>query len=206
MSFTKTKIYNLALSILMLQRQVSNADSDTTSNEVKVLNLFYDDALTQTLKELDLDRLSEPFQLELLANLNEGPWAYVYKYPTRCAFLRRIQSSVPKDTRCSAIEKRVGQYNGQTAIFTNQPQAVIEMIPKDVSLAALPPSAGWALAHQLAFLSTPLLTGKGAKSLSETIQQKYLYYLASAKEDDQLENFNYEDPWVASEYVAARME
>lgn len=206
MSFTKTKIYNLTFSALLLARQISDVDSDITTNEVKILNQFYDDALTQTLKDMDLDRLSEPYQLELIENLNDGgPWLYVYKYPSRCAFLRRIQSCAAKDTRATAIAKRVGQYNGQTAIFTNQESAIAEIIPKDVPLSALTPSAGWAVVYQLAFLACPLLTGKGAKALTESIWQRYLLALASAQEDDKLENFNYEPDYIESEYVATRL-
>ncbi len=207
MSFTKTKIYNLAFSALLLARQVSDVDSDVTTNEVKVLNNYYEDALSQTLADMDLDCLSEPAQLELLAEINDdGPWQYVYKYPTKCSFLRRIQSHVAMDNAATAIPKRVGLYNGQKAIYTNKDSAIAEIVPNNVSLAALPPSAGWAVAYHLAFLACPLLTGKGAKALTETIWQRYLLAINSAQEQDKLENANYENPIVMSEFVAARLD
>lgn len=206
MSFTKTKIYNLAFSTLLLARQISDVDSDTTTNEVKILNQFYDDALSQTLADMDLDCLSEELTLELLVQLDDGgPWTYVYKYPTRCAFLRRIKSVVALDNSATAISKKVALYNGQKAIYTNEESAVAEVIPKDVSLAVLPPSAGWAVAYHLAFLSCPLLTGKGAKALTEAIWQRYLMAVNTAQEQDKLENFNYDEAYERSEFVRERL-
>lgn len=206
MSFTKTKIYNLAFSALLLARQISNVDSDTTTNEVRILNQFYDDALSQTLTDMDLDCLSEEVTLELLENLNDGgPWAFVYKYPTRCAFLRRIKSCAIIDNAATAISKRVGIHNGQKAIFTNQDLAVAEIIPSDAPLAAFPPSAGWAVAYHLAFLAAPLLTGKGAKALAESVWQRYNLAVTSAQEQDKLENFNYDSAYERSEFVRVRL-
>ena len=102
MSFTKVKIYNLALSALLLSRQIVDTESDINTNEVRVLSQFWDDALTSTLQQLDIDSMSEQFPLELIAQLSQdnynnaintsptnypnSPWTYVYKYPIRCAF------------------------------------------------------------------------------------------------------------------------
>jgi len=86
MSFSKTEIYNIALSALLLSKEVVEVETDK-SNEVRALNTFYDIALSTTLQDLDLDSTSEPITLELLAELDDGVWTYVYKYPTRCAFL-----------------------------------------------------------------------------------------------------------------------
>ncbi len=209
MSFTKTKIYNLALSALLLSRQVSDTETDTITNEVKILNQFWEDALHSTLQELDLDGLSENVTLELLADLTgdmTSLWDYVYKYPTRCSFLRRIKSTVLTDTHTSHISKRTGLYNGQKAIYTNEYQAVAEIIPNDVSLVVLSSPAGLAVAYKLAFLSSPLLVGKGAAKLRQEIYQSYLISLGEAQELDKLENFNYDSPSTRSEFVAARLE
>lgn len=206
MSFTKTKIYNLALSALLLSRQVTDTETDNITNEVRVLNQFWDIALTSTLQELDLDSLSEEIPLELIAELDEGPWEYVYKYPTRCTYLRRIKSNYVTDTSDSHIAKRTGMYEGQKAIFTSEYGAIGECIANDVPLAALNASAGLAVSYRLAFLSAPLLAGKGAKALREEIYQRYLLSLNDAQELDKLENFSYDPAYVRSEFVRARLE
>lgn len=205
MSYTKEKIYNLALSSLLLAKEVANTDTDT-SNEVRVLNTHWDTAFQSTLQDLDLDSLSTPITLELIAQLTEGPWAYVYKYPNNCIFLRRIQSNVKTDTRRTHIAKITGVYQGQKAIFTNEYQAIIECIPKDVPLAALTPMAAMAIAYMLAFLAAPLITGKGADKLRDKLQQNYQMAKTKAQETDGQENFNYESDDVRSEFVAARLE
>lgn len=205
MSYTKAEIYNLTLSALLLARQVVNVETDK-STEVNVLNTHWETALKSTLKDLDLDSLSTPITLELIEELDEGPWTYVYKYPTNCALLRRIESGYLTDNSRTHISKRVGLHEGKKVIFTNEADAVAECIPNDVPLSALSPMAAMAVAYKLAMLSTPLVVGKGSRTLKEDIKKDYLIAKAEAQEDDALENFNYEGDDVRSEFVTARLE
>jgi len=206
MSYTKAKIYNLALSALLLSREVSDVDTDQT-NEVRILSTHFDVAFDTTLQDLDLDSLSSPITLELLASLDDDePWEYVYKYPSNCIFLRRIESSHITDNRGTHIAKRTGIYNSQKAIYTNEYQAAAECISNDIPLSALSPMAGLAIAYKLAFLSAPLIVGKGARKLRETIESAYDSAKSKAQETDALENFNYEADDLRSEFVAARFE
>lgn len=204
MSFTKTKIYNIAFSALLLAKEISNADTDE-SNEVKVLNTFWETALESTLQDLDLDSLSQPIPLELIEELTDGPWKYAYKFPTNCAFLRRIKSQFETDNRSTHISKRTGIHNGQKAIFTDEYQAVGDCIPKDVPLEAMNAMAGLALAYKLAMLSAPLIVGKGSKALRREIKEDYVVSKLEAQETDSLENFNYESDSQRSEFVEARL-
>lgn len=205
MAYTKVKIYNLALSALMLAKEVVEIDTDR-SNEVRVLNTHWDVALESTLKDLDLDILSTPIELELIEELDEGPWGYAYKYPTNCAHLRRIVSGFLTDNNRTHIAKRVAMYEGQKAIFTNEDVAVAECIPNDIPLAALSSMAGMALAYKLAYLSAPLVVGKGSKNLRDDLQKAYVIAKAEAQEDDSAENFMFESDDIRSEFVAARLE
>lgn len=207
MPFTKVKSYNLALSALLLAKQVSDTETDLITNEVRVLNLFWDDALTSTLQEMDLDCLSEQIPLELIAELDphEWQWHYAYKYPTRCAYLRRLKSHAHTDTSATFIEKRTGIYKGQKVIFTNHHQAVGECIPTDISLGMLSSHAGFAVSYKLAYLASPLLVGKGASKLRDEVYQSYLIELHEAQELDKNENFNYDRSYVRSEWVRERL-
>lgn len=200
----KTEIYNIAFSALLLVRRIANADTDTT-NETKVLNTFWNIALESTLQDLDLDKLSQPITLELLANLTTGPWLYVYKYPTNCAFLRRLESGQITDIRSTHIPKRTALYNGQGAIFTNEVEAIAECIPLSVPLTAFNSMATLAVAYRLASLSAPLIVGKGAKKLRETIEAYYIFAKTEAQETDKRENFNFQPDHVTSEWVYARL-
>lgn len=203
---TKAKIYNLTLSALMLSEEVEDTDT-TKTNEVRVLNTHWDIAFQTTLQDLDLDALSQPVTLELLTTLNrdESPWQYVYKYPNKCVFLRRLDSGFTTDNQYSHIPKRTGIYEGEKAIFTNKYEAIAECITNDIPLSALSPMAAMAVAYKLAYLSAPLITGKGAKALRESIQASYLIFKTEAQETDRIENFNYEDPALRSEFVSERI-
>lgn len=205
MIFTKPKIYNLALSALLLAKEVVDVETDK-SNEVKVLNLHYDIALESTLEDLDLDGTSLPVTLELLSTLTGEPWDFVYKYPTNCVFFRRIVSLQATDCKATHIDKRTGVYNGQKAIYTNEVSASAEIIPKDLSLAVLSPMAGLAVSYKLAYLAAPLIVGKGAKKLREEIMAAYVIAKVEAQEKDSRENFMYDPDWVRSEFVLARFE
>lgn len=204
MSYTKPKIYNLTLAALLLSKRIIEVETDT-STEVATLNTHWDTALESTLKDLDLDSLSTPITLELITELTEGPWTYVYKYPTNCAFFRRIKSCVITDNKRTHIAKRVGMYNGLKAIFTNEYEAIAECMPKNIPLVALDANSALALSYKLAILSAPMITGKGAKDLVEKLEKKYLVVKAEAQEADASENFNYEDEALRSEFVDERL-
>lgn len=207
MSFTNTKetIYNIALSALLLSEQVIEI-STSKSNNISILNLFYDIALETTLQDLDLDSLSQPITLELVEELDYTyTWDYVYKYPSNSAFFRRIASGAHVDRKTTHIPKRTGMHNGQKSIFTNKYQAVAECIPKDIPLEAFSPMAALTVAYALANLAMPLIVGKGATKLRDKLEAYYKVYKFEAQETDRLENFNYEADYVRSEYVEERM-
>ncbi len=205
--YTKAQIFNLSLSALLLQRQVANPDTDP-SNEAKVLSSNWQAAFESTLGEMDLDATSTYVPLELIV---EDPtnlpreWEYAYKYPTNCLFFRRIRSCYAVDNKTTHIPKRVGIYNGQKVIFTRQEKAVAEIIASDIPLAALNGSAALALAMRLAWLSAPLIVGKGSGQLKQELASKYTVFKAEAQEIDRRENFSFESEATMSEFVEERL-
>lgn len=203
--YTKAKIYNLALGALLLSRQITDTETDK-SNEAKVLNTHYDTALRSTLEDLNLDSTATQINLELIEESPNTLWNFSYKYPTNCAFLRRIQSIVKMDNRSTHIEKRVAIKDGKKCIFTNEMNAIAEYISSDVPISTLSANAGLAVAYKLAMLSAPLITGKGSQKLMEAIQKQYIVIKGDAQEQDRLEGFNFTDPDVESEFVQARTE
>lgn len=204
MGYTKVQIYNLALGALLLTRRINDIDADN-STEVRVLNTHWETALNSTLEDLDLDGTSSTKTLELITDVPTVHWLYTYKYPTDCAFLRRIQSYVLKDRRSTQIPKRVAVAGGQKVIYTNEPQAVIEYISTDVPLAALSSNAGLAVAYKLAMLASALITGKSATKVKEDINKSYTLVKMEAQETDRLENSNFDDSITQSEFVEARI-
>jgi hypothetical protein len=203
MSYSKAQIYNLALGVLLLSRRIIDVDTDTT-NECKILNLHYDIALAATLADLDLDSTSTQVAASLLEEQPTDLWLYSYSYPSDCALLRRIQNSVTVDNSYTHIPKRVSILDGVKVILTNQVDAILEYVSTDVPISSLSPMAGMAVAYRLAILSAPLVTGKGAKALIESIQKNYALVKAEAQEHDRNENFEFVDPIVTSDFVRER--
>lgn len=202
---TKAQIFNLALGALLLQRQIVNPDTDT-SNEGKVLTTWYDIAFRSAIADMDLDSTSTLLTAELVARCPIKHWDFAYKYPSNCAFFRRIQSCQPgPDGRYTAVPKHVAMFNGQKVVFTNQCEAVFEVVTFDFHISSLTASAALAIAYRLAVLSAPLATGKGAQKLIQDIAKSYQVAKAEAQAIDERENFNFNSEAVESEFVAARL-
>lgn len=203
MVYTKVQIYNLALGALLLTRRVNDLDADQ-STEAKVLNTHWDVAFSSTLEDLDLDATSSLKTLEFSVANPTTQWLYGYKYPTDCAFMRRIVSSVLKDTRSTQIPRRIATINGNKLILCNEDSAVAEYISTDVPLSSLSANAGLAVAYKLAMLSSALIAGKGANKVKEDISKMYLLARSDAQEHDRQENANFDDDATISEFVEAR--
>ena len=100
--------------------------------------------------------------------------------------------------------KRVANYNGQKAIFTNEYQAVAECVIEDINIDIINPMGRLTIATKLARLSAPLNVGKGAKKLRDSLERDYVMYKMESQETDRLENFNYPTDSEISEYVEVR--
>lgn len=212
--YTKAKIFNLALQALLLNRQIVDTNSDK-SNEAKILTEQWDVAFKTALFDMDLDSTASDQALELLHDFTKDPptsngqpaprWSYVYKYPDKCAFFRRIVSCSVNDDKFSHNPKRVMIYNGKKGIFCDVASAIGEYIPIDFPLQTLSAPAGHAIALRLAWQSAPLIVGKGAKSLRETIKTDYAIAKAEAQAMDERESFSFQDDANLSEFVKVRM-
>lgn len=205
--FSKTDIYNQALSYLLLSKRIQNPDSDT-SNEAVVLNSHYLPAVYATLENLNLDITSTIKSLQLIENCPDDFWKYAYKYPSKCAHFRRVidptTTCLRGDNRYTRIELRIAMLEDQKVIYTNQEYAKGEWIRGDVPVNVLSPSAALAIAARLAIMSSPLIVGKGALKLMEQLSNQYKVLKADAQAQDENENFNYDSDQNTSEFVLAR--
>lgn len=210
MGYTKAQIFNLALGALLLERQITNTETDR-SNECAVLNTHYATALGQTLEDMDLDSTSTQAVLAVAHDFTEDEdpditlWDYAYTYPSDCVHFRRIQSEVVTDNRYTHIKKRTQIYGGVKVILSNEIDAIAEYITNEVPLSSLNSHAGIAIAYRLALLSAPLIVGKGAKALRDDIDKKYIVAKAEAQEQDKNENMAFEEEEITSEFVAERL-
>lgn len=202
--YTKAKMFNLALGALLLTKQIANTDNDP-SMENRVLNLHWDSALGSALSDMDLDSTSSQANLELVSVRPNNLWGYAYKYPTDCAYFRRIQSCIVKDYRDSKIAMRIGVFANLKVIFTNVETAIGEYISKDLPLSTLSDSAAMVIAHRLAILSAPLIVGKGSTTIKKELENRYTLLRLEAQEADRMENLSYESDEAQSEFVRVRL-
>ena len=205
MALSKVKIYNLTLGALLLQRRVSDPDTDQ-SNEVKVLNTHWEMALDATLEDCDLDATSTEAALALVETDPNDDWTFAYTYPANCVFFRKIKSlsgSAP-DNKTTHIPKQIKLFEGVKVIFTDEVEAVGEYIDRTAPISSFSSFLGLAIAYRLAMLSAPLVVGKGAKALMDSIEKKYAIAKAEAQEHDARENHNFIADYIESEFVETR--
>ncbi len=205
--YTKVQIFNLALGALLLKREISDADADT-SYEARVVSQYYDSALNKTLADLDLNITAVTETLSLVEDDVSDFWEYAYAYPSNCVLVRRIVSCVRRDDRYTRIPFETGQYGTPTkqkVIFTNEAQAELEYIANDLTLTSFSADTGLAIAHQLAFLSAPILVGKGADKVKDDIYKRYLIHKTEAQETDRMESPLFDSEESDSEFVKVRL-
>lgn len=202
--FDKTKIFNLALAALSLQKRISNADTDT-STEALTLNTYWDIAFETALKEMDLDSTSTSKVLELIEQDPNTYWRFAYAYPSDCVFLRRIKSELLTDDEESKEDVRVEIYEGQKAVMTNKNEAEIEYISKDIPLSTLTPEAAFYISLRLAKLAIPLVAGTNKKDVSASLDEAYTMALLNAQRVDRLESSIYQPDYAKSGLAKARL-
>lgn len=200
---TKADIFNLSLGALLLSRQITDAETDS-SNEAKVLRVHWQSALDSALEAMDLDSTKVELTLTKVEDDPTPNWLYAYTYPSDCVFLRRLQSTVVVDNRYTHIPKLVANYEDQKVIFTNKEEAIAEYISRDIPLSSISANACLAIAYRLAYLSAPLIVGKGASALRKTLKDAFIEAKGEAQEQDKRENFNFESDDTVSEFVAER--
>lgn len=205
MALSKAKIFNLALSALLLQRRTVDPDTDQ-SNEVKVLLTHWEIALDMVLEDLDLDSTAIEAPLALVVADPTTEWDYAYAYPADCVFFRRIKSidGVVVDNKTTHMSKMIRIFQGQKVIFANKEDAVAEYISNTVNINTFSANLGLSIAYRLALLSAPLVVGKGAKSLMDKLEKNYVIAKGEAQEKDQRENFNFQEEALESEFVEVR--
>ena len=190
---------------LLLSKRITNADTDQ-SVEAENLRTLWDTALEAFLQEADLDETSTTVKLTLLAENPNDKWNYAYLYPSNCAFFRRIESGLVRDTKDSMVLKAVGVLNGKKVIYTNKEQAYAEIVTEDF-LVVLSANSAQALAHKLAWYALPLITNASDPvALSKSIESRYNLFKSLAQEKDARENYRPDSDEEVSDISRARLE
>lgn len=176
---TKSEIANLALSHLGVGKEISNLDTDNSS-EGAVCRRFYEISKDATLRDFPW-----PFatKFRALALIDENPtteWDYAYRYPTDCLKVRRILSGQRTDTNDSRESYKIGRDDGGQIIYTDFRDANIEYTLRANDPGQYPPDFTLALSFRLAFYIAPTVTAGDPFQLQQKMMQMYMYEISTA--------------------------
>ncbi len=186
MSYTKTKIYNMALKNLGVTVGIQSA-SQTDRNTI-VLNEFYDTARDKTLSDYDWSFASTYRTLSLTGDNSLNPkYALEYDYPNTCASIREIVSPDGQKIEFEVASKD----DGQKIIYTNQSNALIRYTRLVSEETYFTPEFAMALSWYLAFLSAKAITG--ARVNANDCLKLYKQMLNEARAADANEGYTKEE-------------
>lgn len=177
-SYTKAKIFNMALKNLGVSVGVQGVDQN--DRNTVVLNDYYDTAKEKVLMDHDWSFASTYRELTPTGNTSINPkYSNVYDYPNNCVFVREIVTA----DETQKIEFEIASLsNGKRVILTNESPATIRYTRLVDEETYYPPNFAMALAWFLAFLTASSVTGARAKT--SDCMQIYRQMLLEARTTD----------------------
>lgn len=185
---TKTEICNLAIIHLGSAKEISNLDTDQSS-EGSVFRRVYDDVLRAVLRDAEWPFASKVLSLGLIASNPTTEWGYSYRYPSDCVQFRRILSGKRKDTKDSAIEYKILRDSAGRIIYTDQETAVGEYTMLNDDPEQYPSDFVLAFSFRLAAYVAPVLTGGDPFGMGKRAMEFYMQEISRA----QANSFNEEE-------------
>lgn len=108
MASSKTEIVNIALAHLGVGSEISNLDTDQ-STEANAMRRFYESAKDEVLRDLNWPFTTVFASLALVEEDPTDEWSYSYRYPSDALKIRRVLSGLRNDTRQSRVPYKLGQ-------------------------------------------------------------------------------------------------
>jgi hypothetical protein len=158
MSFTKTKISNLALSHLGSSKTIANFETERSA-EANACREYFDTAVEEVLQGFHWPFASKIAALALIEEQPSAEWGYAYQYPTDCLDIRRILSGTRNDSKDSEIQYRIFGDNDGKQIHTDKDQAEVEYTVKLTDPSRFPADFAMALSFLLAAYIAARITG-----------------------------------------------
>lgn len=176
---TKTEIANLALSHLGVGKEISNLDTDSSS-EGSVCRRFYDTCLEATLRDFPWPFATKIAALGLVEEDPNDEWGYSYRYPSDCLKLRRILSGLRTDTNDTRSPYKVSRDSAGLLIFSDQEDAELEYTLLNLDPEQYPADFVLALSFRMAHYIAPTVTSGDPFGLGQRAMQMYEYEISRA--------------------------
>lgn len=158
MSFTKTKISNLALSHLGSSKTIANFETERSA-EANACREYFDTAVEEVLQGFHWPFATKIAALALIETTPSAEWGFSYQYPTDCLDVRRILSGSRNDSKDSEIPYRIFGDNDGKQIHTDKDLAEAEYTVKITDPSRFSPDFAMALSFLIAAYIAARITG-----------------------------------------------
>jgi hypothetical protein len=147
-------IYNMALSHLLISRQVDDVEED--SQEANTCNLWFERVRNQVLRDHPWDFAERFAELALIEEDPNHEWDYSYRVPTGFLAARRIAVDGSRDTT-NRIPYKVATDDDGGVIWTDEPDAWLVYTAEITDPTLFPEDFAQALSLRLAWqIAKPL--------------------------------------------------
>lgn len=198
---SKTEIVNLALSHLAVDKEIANLETES-SKEASSARRFYDTARDMVLRDFAWPFATKIAALALVAEEPNTEWAFSYRYPTDCLYLRRILSGLRNDARETRVPYRIAQDDAGRIIFTDEADAQAEYTVKTDNPQIYPADFTLALSYLLASFMAPRVTAGDQYKLGQ--RALAMYQAMKARAESNALNEEQAEQEVESEFIRAR--
>ena len=200
-SGSEVAIVNIALSHLGVGKEIANLVTEQ-SEEAECARRLYGTARDATLRDFPWPFATTIATLALIEEDPNDEWAYSYRYPTDCLYLRRILSGIRNDYRQSRVSYKIAQDSGGSLIYTDQGDAQIEYTARVTDPTRYPQDFVIMLSLYLAALIAPRLAGGDPHKLGDRAMK--MYYLELSKAVSRAANEEQAEEAPVSEFERAR--
>ncbi len=170
--------WNMALGHIGSQATIASLTEN--SAEGIALRRFSDSAQDLTLREYAWPFSTKFATLQLIEEDPTTEWAFKYKYPNDCLFMRRIFSGTRQDVNASRVPYILGQDGNTLVLYTDMEDAEIEYTGKVDLVGIWPVDFCVAFGLRLASLIAPSLTKGDPTKLGNRALELYQIHSARA--------------------------
>ena len=191
----------MAIGHLGFGKEIANLDTEQ-SEEAAACRRYYEFARDATLRDFPWPFAMVNAVLNLIENDPTTEWAYSYRYPVDCIFIRRIVSGNKQEDRDQRVAYKVGKDDSGKIIYSDQAEAQIEYTQQVTDPEFYTSDFTFALSLRLAAYIAPRLTKGDPYKLRNAIIEQYKDELENVKSN----TLNEEKPvkQADSEFIRAR--
>ncbi len=200
MASSETEICNMAIAHLGVGKRIASLDE--RSQESNICNTFYEVALHNTLRDFTWPFCSKIVALGLFEEDPTDEWAFSYRYPSECEFLRRILSGNRNDNADTIIPYKIYADDDGKLIYTDMEDAEVEYTFVEEDPSKYPSDFVMALSYQLAALIAPTICGVQRIELVDRMLQLSSFWVGKAAQAGSGEEK--QDRVPESEFIRAR--